>query len=807
MTLWQTITTVASDAVHDLRHAVRVFARQRVAVGLAALGLTTGLGIAISAFTIVHAATVHQDGLRDSETVPGFLRLQNGLATTAWHYSEFTQLRDSLKLTGVAAVLPSTAPVRATTMSEPEHVRVAFVSGDFFRAAGGGRALGRLLEPADDGAASHVPVVLSFTYWSSRFQGDTDVVGRSVRVGAVEGTVVGVAARGFTLPGGRQVWMPLRAVTSVRGGARAMDDLEVEVFGRLLPTSTIARAQSEAQAVVDAIPAKSEFDTRVRLELSAEHGLGRADAAKNRSLGASVLVVIALILAVTCANVAVVLIATTASRQREIGIRAALGAPRARLMRQFAAESTALGLVCGLVGLGLSMWLTPVVARAVGAPPDADLSPGVVVYLFGAAAALLTSTGAGLVQVWYRGRVDLAALTAGADAQGEGPRPRRLRSTMVVAQVTLSVALLALSAFFVRASLRAAATGPGFDPTALWDISFGDDGSLSADPVMRRETLTEAEAALRKAPGVLAMTHAEFAPLSDTFRAAAGRAASRHLIYFNRTDAAYFETIGLPLIAGRGYTAEEVKQGAPVVVISDFLAKAYWGDRSPVGAPLPEGIPVEGVRPTVIGVVGDLAATHLRETGRLAIYQPQPTPAADDHLIVRLAPGTPISARWLSEHVGRGGAGAVGELRMDSIEARLEAQVSAPRVLAGLSVVVGLAAVALCAVGLFGLTTLTAVQRMSELALRAALGAQPAALRHLLFWNCVRPVIVGVVSGAALVVALGQVVSEAEFFGIRPDAPAVLGAAGLILVVICGLAILVPAGRASRVDARLSVTR
>jgi hypothetical protein len=344
------------DVRDDLKHATRLFARQPATLLFTIAGLSLGLGIATSIFSLMNTA-LRGEGLVDPDRVPGVLRVTDRSAATTWTVDEFLGLRDGATRMQVEAVRADDAAARmGATESVAPSASVAFVSGGFFAATGARVPLGRPLQPSDEQPAGSPPVVVSFVFWASRLNRDPAAVGRTIWIGRTAATIVGVAERGFSVPNNRLLWMPLTSYGAVYSAAppARTPNLEVQVFGRLLPGVSLAEAEAQLSAVAGGLAAGVAGDSPVRARLDPEAGLARTSSADAMSVALCVVGVIGLVLLLACANVATVLISAAITREREMGVRAALGASRRRLVRQLMTESLALGTIAAALGLVLA---------------------------------------------------------------------------------------------------------------------------------------------------------------------------------------------------------------------------------------------------------------------------------------------------------------------------------------------------------------------------------------------------------------------------------------------------------------------
>ncbi|MEX2660901.1 MAG: ABC transporter permease, partial [Vicinamibacterales bacterium] len=609
----------------------------------------------------------------------------------------------------------------------------------FFAATGGRVMAGRPLEPGDEAHAGPPPVVVSFVFWTSRLDSDPRAVGRTIRIGRTDATIVGVAERGFSVPNSPLIWMPLTASGAVYGAApgKRTPDMGVQVFGRLLPGVEFAEAEAQLSGVAAALPVSATAPkppakvaaSPLRVRLDPHAGLGRVPASQTLVITLFVSVVIGLVLLLACANVATVLISTAITREREMGVRAALGASRGRIVRQLVTESLALAAVAATIGVLLTYWTAPMIGAMIEAPAGTDLAPDLNVYVFLAIVTLVTGVAAGLAPAWHSRGVDLLTPLKGDGARQNRVAPRRLRSLLVMTQAAVSVLLIVMAALFVRATVRAAAIDVGFDADGLYAVSPGlSREAFDGDAAGIKNFWARAISELQAVPGIASVSLAELPPFGDGIRtSASGEGPTRVVTYFNRTRANYFDTIGLRVLAGRIYTPDEVAAAAPVALVSESVARAYWHDESPLGKPLSLKISGSSTRPVVIGVVADTITARLHERSAFAVYEPLgPRSEGFARLMIRVAPGTTgviDEARQRLRSID-----PQADVRVTSIAARLQQEESRPRMLAFLTGVVGIIAIVLCVIGLYGLTASVVGQRTREMGVRVALGAEPGDL-------------------------------------------------------------------------------
>jgi putative ABC transport system permease protein len=807
------ILDLVRDVNADLRYAMRLFRRQPGILLLTVVGLSLGLAIATAAFSIMNAAVLRGEGVVDPDRVPGVLRTADRSEWNAWQYAEFVHLREGATRMQVEAVMTDAAVAR--TMAEEGDgppTRIAFVSGGFFAATGGRATVGRPLATADERDIYHAgqpPVVVSFAFWTTRLNRDPQAVGRTIRIGRTTATIVGIAERGFSAPHISQLWMPLPAYRAIFSATpvSGTPDMPVQVFGRLLPNVALAEAEAQLNAVAATIPRTATGAvSKIGVRLDPRAGLGRVSSPNTIAVAMFVFVIIGLVLLLTSANVATVLVAMAITREREIGVRAALGASRWRIVRQLVTESLALGAIAAAIGFVLAFWTMPVIGIMIEAPVGADLSPDLSVFLFLGVVTIISGVGAGLAPASHGGGVDLVTPLKGEGAGHHRLGPRRLRSLLVVTQAAVSVLLIVVATLFVRAALLAAAVDVGFTATGLYAASVSLPTDPGAHDVAIRSFWARAMSEVQDVRGIRAVTLAELAPFGGVMRMAITHDQPARVVDLNRTRPDYFETLGLRLLTGRIYTREEVAAKAAVAIVSESLARAYWHGQSPLGQMLPQEIPMASTQPLIIGVVSDAITARLHERSRFAVYEPlDPESERFARLLIRVAPGTIGVMEEAAQRLRA--IDLQADIRITSVAADLRLEASRPRMLATLTGTVGIIAIVLCVIGLYGLTASVVGQRMREMSVRVAMGAEKRDLLRLLMWDSMRPVALGLVIGAGAALVASRLIVATMFFGVSPHDPLAFAAAAAILVAAATLAVLFPTRRAASVDAALVLRR
>ncbi len=525
--------------------------------------------------------------------------------------------------------------------------------------------------------------------------------------------------------------------------------------------------------------------------------------ADTRAIAAILMVVVGLVLFVACANVTNLLLASAAGRRREIGTRLALGAGRGRIFRQLLTESLLLGSMSSVVGLAIAMVVLPSFAVLIQVPPAFDVSPDLWVYASLGAITVLVGVLAGLAPARYGHRQELTAALKMDQPTAPLPLPRgRTRSLLIGTQAAVSAVLLVLAALLTRSLVEASALAAGYTIDPLVTFYVGNEPTSSAWTATRRDAywngLLEQ---VREIPGVAGAAFATAPPFSGT--TLPPQRVHDVAVDRNEVSPGYFQTVGIPLLRGRTFTADEVRSEAPVAIVSASLARAVWGAANPVGDDLARvwgrptaadaKLPAAYRKPRdarVVGVVADIP-TRLGERHFPAVYLPISRTSVP-RLVVR-AHGEPGPLVRPLQDVLQSFDPRQRPVAIFAREA-LRRHLEGPRILAMLSLVVAAVALGLAVIGLFGVTAFVVQQRTHELSVRRALGATHAELMTMLLRDNLRPVAVGLACGVFLSLAGGRVV-QSLLYGVGARDPMAVAGAVAVLLAAAGLAVFLAARR------------
>lgn len=821
------------QTMQDLRYAARQLRKNPGFTLVTVLILAIGIGANTAMFTLLNAVLLRPLPVpRPQELVVA----RKNPGDASFSYRSYERFREGLRSLTDLAVAQNHTTRRWMVASdlgatEPEPVATQVVSGNFFSVLGVSAVVGRSLTPDDDRPdASQGAVVLSEVFWRRRFGADPAVLGKTIRLDAGLLTIVGVMPAGFHgfNPGVQpDLWWPIRLFSQVdRDAAGKTNVLASEgwewlvMFGRLAPGGTRDAARAELDAAyrreLDLFAAErlsrwtekqrqEHFARRLELD-GAAAGYTRVRERFKQPI-TILTIVVGVVLLIACANVAGLLLARGTVRQREFAVRTALGAGRGRLVRQLVTESVLLALIGGACGLVLAHWGTAFLGSYLPASTgNFDFAPDTRVLLFTTAASLLTGILFGLLPAWRSSRVELATAMK-LQSEQAGARAR-LNAALVVAQIALSVALLAGAGLFVRTLRNLRAADFGFKPThvALFSlesaVSYNDDQRAA----IHRRLLD----ALSAAPGVRSATLANAGLMSgdsmgyrfgvEGYTPAPDEEMRGQIVVVGPR---FFETLGIPVLRGREFTTAEAS-GAPdesarKVVIGEKLARRFFGDVDPIGRTLRHGLN-PGTAFEVVGVAKDTKYRNVREQTPFAYYLPygpggrgftmsfyvrtQDDPAA-------LAANVRALVRQIDPQLG------VRDLR--TLDAVVDDTLVQERVVAQLGGFFSGFALVLASLGLYGVLSYGVAQRTREIGVRMALGATSHQVVQIVLRQGLALVVLGCVLGLAAALGLTRFVTTL-LYGVKPADPLTFVAVAALLTAVTLVACWLPARRATKVD-------
>ncbi len=706
-----------------------------------------------------------------------------------------------------------------------------YATGTYHRGLGVQAAAGRLLGPADDDPAGEAVAVLSHRFWLRRFGGDPAAIGKKVSVNGVPVTIVGVTAAGFS--GTQQVGevtdltLPLvhePRLSRAPWDSRSADNWWVRIMGRLQPGATLPQAAASLQGVfqetargalsVSTLPGAPAVDpAKIPLpELRAvPGGQGLYEARRNYEKSLRLLLgVVGLVLLVACANVANLLLARGAARRREIAVRLALGASRARLVRQLLAESVLLAGLGAAGGLAVAVWGSRALLAMQpfgNANVHLELALDWRVLGFASAAALATGLVFGLAPALRATKLNLTEeFQGGARTLGGGARSTLARSLLVV-QVALSLVLLVGAGLFVRTLRNLQAVDVGFnrEQLLLFQLNAAATGANGAQSFAFYQRLRDRFAAL---PGVRSATFSRIAPLSQSNWTIGVTVpgytptAVFESVQMNGLGADYLATLELPLLRGRDFTARDQDPAAPkVAIVNQAFAKKYFGTEDVLGRRFRLGRSAGSTECEIIGLVRDAHYSDVKSTPRPTAFQPYAqlgsNSAGVGHFVVRFS-GSEAAITAALRAAARDIDAAVPITNLRTQEQQIDRLFAQERLFASLCSVFGGLALLLCAVGLYGLMSYSVVRRTGEIGLRMALGALPRTVLAMVVRESLGLVVLGVLLGLGAAWGATHLIASL-LFGLTGTDPVSYAVGALALLVVGTLACLLPARRAARI--------
>ena len=813
--------------IEDIRYGMRTLAKSPGFTVLAVVILAIGIGANTAVFSLINATMFRTaSGIQDPGGLAAVGESHSGIPLPLSYPDYFDLRQRATSFTGLLSMNDKTFSI--SVGGEPERINGSFVSGNFFSVLGVNAVAGRtILEGDDHGPGEHPVAVLGYGLWQRRFGGDPAVTGGTITINGRIFTIIGVAPEGFSGPDSqkrKELWVTssmedqlnANAEDGLKDALTSRDIQSVSVIGRLRPGISIDQAQAEVSTLADQLA--TGYRRRMPLAgIEVRELAGLRSGAEDMPAALAVMIVVSLILVIACANVANLLLARAGARRREIAIRLAMGASRARLVRQLLTESLLLALASGAAGLLVSLWAADLILALIemGAPGDEFLRPdlGLDIRVLGYTLALSFATGIlfGLTPALQATRVNLLSSLKEGDPSS-GYRRSRLRNSLAISQVSVSLVLLILAALFVMTTLNQRAGKSIADDRniLLLSVAPGDQGYTEARGIGFYQSLVEN---VRTVPGVEAAAVADAIQISgmsgDTQVLVEGKdkqaERSARRVSSQIVSPGYFTAMSFRLVQGRDFTDDD-RIGAPaVVIVNETMARTSWPGESPSGKRLRvqdyEGR--SGPYLQIVGVVTDANDRAAFGKALPAVYLPVSQNYSSEVVLVvkngggraalaavtrevqALDPDMPaFNARTLSEHAGQ----------LLATERQISTFVS----------IAGLIALALASVGLYGVVSYSVSQRTREIGVRMAVGAQPSDVFRMVLAEGLKLGLAGVGIGIAIS-ALATRVIASELYGVSALDPLVYGAIAALLIFVSAVASYVPARKATRVDPMIAL--
>jgi predicted permease len=850
------------ELTQDAGYGLRLLCRNPSFTTIAVLTLALGIGANTAIFSLIDAVMLKLLPVEKPEQLvllnwvaPGWPYMIHSLTgdsnrdksgrstSTSFSYPIFEDIRAHVQAFSAVLAFADGGRVNLGVSREAGVAESQLVSGDFFSTLGVTASIGRTITPADDEQGASPVATISYNYWVRRFGRDPQIVGKTVTVNSVTFTLVGVAAPEFfgVQPGASiDIWLPLRTQPLVDPGwiayatpgetskFTARDDWWVVIMGRLKPGASEQQARAALDVIVqqessgiETPPAKPSPEQALEpptVELTPAGG-GLDELRTQFSQPLFILMcVVGFVLLIACANVANLLLARAASRQKEIAVRLALGGGRARLIRQLLVESVMLALVGGAVGVFLAYWASGILLKLMSSgrePITLHVAPNLGVLGFTAGVSVLTGILFGLAPALRGTRLDLtpalkegAARIVGSGGQSSGRR-QRLSHALVVVQIAMSLVLLIGAGLFVRSLTKLENENVGFDRRNL--LLFTMDATQAGYKADRLATLYEhLQKRIEAIPGVRSacfsrhgLINAGMSILGFSLQGFPPKPGEQDNgpVNANYVGPEFFETFGIPLVLGRTIREQDSATAPKIAVVNRAFAQEYFKNQNPIGHRFGFGHQETSSDIVIVGVVGDSRYGNLRDDPQPTVYVPyyQHMNELDAvHFSVRTAGD---SKDWIAG-VSRAVQGIDRNLPIFDVKSEVEEINQATlqeRLFAQLSGFFGMLALVLASIGLYGMISYAVSRRTSEIGIRIALGAERTKILQMVLREAMMLAVLGVAVGAPAAFVLSRFVGTL-LYGLKPTDPLTVASATIALLLVGCLAAYLPARRAARIE-------
>jgi len=801
--------------LRDIRFALRTFVKQPSFACAAVVTLALGIAVNTLVFSVLNSLVLRPMPVRDASRVVRIYPLDDtGRTSNLFSYTDFLEYRAaSPSFESLAAYIPADLTAGRSSLDAaaamPRPTLAYVITASYFDVTGLHAGAGRLLQPSDERARDRV-VVISHALWRSRFNGDSRAVGATLALNGTPFTIVGVAEPRFagTEPLVADAWIPISALNVAVPDAPPVEGRTSSAFlvvGRLAPGVRRAGAAASLTVVARRLAASYPGVNRPAGVEVARGAFFYLDPRLKPVIG-GVMALVALVLLIASANVTNLTLARAAARQREIAVRLAIGAGRARIVRQLVAESLLVSVTAGAAALLLAEWALRVLSGiGIGLAPfpwtmALDLAPDVRVFAYTFGLAAVGGVLLALAPSLQASSPHIARALHGQGVAFAGRvRDASLRHALVIVQVASSVVLLVGAGLLVR----------GLRSAEALDLGFTASGAVYADYSLRGAGYSPARAAAfnaalvdaaRRMTGVTAAALTSHVPLQGGVRRAAvhfgGGGGLDALVTLATVSPDYFGVLRIGFVAGRNFAENDHSGTSSDVVISDGLARRFWPGESALGKAITS--PAWRLPRTVIGVVRDASTAAIWRDKEMAVYLPaRPDDAIDVQLIVRTNGDEAAVTRELATRAAR----MDPDLRFQAspVSQLLRMWMLPSQVAAAGAATLAVLALLLASIGLYGVLTFSVGLRLREMGIRMALGADPRAVVTLIVRDAWRLVWRGVAIGGACA-ALAAPLLGRLLFGVRPLDPLTLGAVAVVLAVVAFAAAYAPARRAARLD-------
>jgi predicted permease len=831
-----------NNLIRDLRYAFRQLKKNPGFTIVAMLTLALGIGAPTTIFTLLNAIMLRSAPVQDPNHLVVLQwtarRQPNGDYSSfgdcaaeagggkpygcSFSYSAFKEIRTANIFEGVGAFAGS-AELTLTGNGTASIARAELVSGDYFETLGLKAALGRTMQPADEVPGAAPVAVLSYAYWTNAFGASPSVIGKTIHLNSAPFTIVGIADPRFTrlTPGKTQdMWVPLTSTVQLgifwdgHDSSTNKSRWWLTIIGRLKPGASVKQAQAGVsllfrnETLYGAEPVFKDADQPTVNLLPVQKGLTGI----REKLGQPLYILMAIVgilLLITCANIAGLILARATTREREMAVRFALGAARGRIVRQLLTESILLSVIGAVLGIILASWGSHSLAVFLASwrsSLELNVRPDANVLIFTTAIAILAGIGFGILPAFRSSGVDVVPAlkeSSGSATTITALRGRfRLGDSLVVSQMALSVLVLVIASLLVHTLINLKNINPGFDMHQTLLFSINPVSAGYKDPQIRA-LYQELQARLSSLPGVTSVSYSSDALIigdlwSEGVRIEGQDNKAKISSQMLAVGPGFFATMRIPFFSGREFLQSDLTPTPSVAIINEAFAKKFFPGRNPLGLHITREDD-KNIASEIVGVVGDTKYAGLRDAVKPTAYIPINGDVGHEayfELRTNSNPTTLIPAvrRVLSDIDNN-----VPILNIATQSEMTDRLIFNERMVALLSTLFASLALVLVCIGLYGLLSYEVSKRTREIGIRTALGAHRGDVIRLVVGQGIMLAFIGTGIGIAAAIG-GTRYLQSMLYGVRPNDPMTLAASGLLLIVVGLLACYVPARRAAKVD-------
>ena len=794
--------------IKDIRYGVRSLMKRPALALIAIFTLAVGIGANSAIFSAVNALLINPLPFSEPDRILAIWETQpsRGVVRNEVSMANYLDWRSQNQTFEKLGLYRWWSP-NLTGLDTPERIQAFLVTGNFLDVLGVKPALGRGFADDEDQPGKESVAILTHGLWQRRFGGDPEIVNKTITLSGYTCTVIGVMPQGFNYPAGVEVLVPIEITPE---SARNRRSHSYYVVGRLKPGVSVSQAQTDLATIASRLEneyAESNTGWGVVVYPIVEDAVRLYKTAVLALMAA-----VGFVLLIVCANVANLMLARAAGRQKEMALRAALGAGRWRLVRQLLTESLLLALVGGGLGVLIATWGVDLL-RTLNPGKAAQFVPGwdrlgvdPAVLAFNLGLSLFTGVLLGLAPAWQLSKTDLNnALKEGGRQSSLGSH--RLRGLLVISEVALSLMLLVSAGLLMRTFLVLLKTEPGFNPNNVMTMRLNLPGTKYKDEAQRSAFYQELLRRVQSLPGVESAAAVNYLPLggsnsSDSFLVEGipdPPPGQEFIGRYRNCTPDYFRTMGIPIVKGRAFTDQDKAGSPPVIIVNESMAEKYWPGADPIGKRVRFNAPLSKAPwMQVVGVVKDVKH-DLQTPITTDYYLPHAQDSWSSMVLVARTKGDPLSV--------------AGDMRqqvwsldkdqpvydVQTMEQVRAFSVSLYSFSAGSLGIFAAIALLLASIGIYGVMSYAVIQRTQEIGIRMALGARGADVLKLVIRNGMTLALIGIVAGLAGAFALTRLL-QSLLFGVTPTDALTFGAVTFGLLLVALLACYIPARRATKVD-------